>query len=610
MLKTLLRGSTLKNVMIDLSIILNSYHTGPVLFRSIEAILKQSSVHYELIIVNNGNPPPIEERLQQLCDQHDHMHLLTGHGNIGFAKGCNLGAHQAKGDYLLLLNPDCILPPHALCEMVTLFKNDPQSWMAGAKHLLPDGSAQPSNRRNLLSPATFFGTALPLSSIAPRYFSALNLPEAEDETPHHVPAISGALMLFKTTRYHQLGGLDEGYFFHVEDLDLCKRIHDQGGKILYLPSITPLHFLSTSRISSSFAEYHKRKGFTRYLYTHYRRYPIRYILCILAVFGRYYVKKPILALKRTKERASLHRLHRREHHISDYLHATHSPTTQDSPLNTTRIAVIGTSGQVGLSLIKHALHDGHIVDGFYHRTVIDYQHDRLHWQCLQQRPVLDPATHTLIYCAPIWTLPALLPYINTQSVQHIIAFSSSSIDGKARSTNKEEQHTVKQLKDAETQLIEFCQKHDITYTILRPTMIYGIGLDANISTIQSVIRKIGLFPVIWNATGKRAPVHVEDLANAALCCISHQATHNQIYTLSGGESLSYRTMVNRAGATVSRPNAALPIPFLGLLFTIARIVIRKKELNSSTARRMREDLDFPHDKASKDFGYTPRRFTP
>ena len=83
------------------SIVMVSYHTGPILKTSIESVLKQT-LPFELILVDNGNPPDMRQSLAALADSNERVHLHVGHGNVGFAKGCNIGARNAKGDYILL----------------------------------------------------------------------------------------------------------------------------------------------------------------------------------------------------------------------------------------------------------------------------------------------------------------------------------------------------------------------------------------------------------------------------------------------------------------------------------------------------------------------------
>ena len=77
-------------------------------------------------------------------------------------------------------------------------------------------------------------------------------------------AVSGALMYMSASSFRRLGGFDEGYFLHVEDLDLCRRAEADGGSVIYTPHASALHFGATSDAPSLFVEKHKGAGFNRY----------------------------------------------------------------------------------------------------------------------------------------------------------------------------------------------------------------------------------------------------------------------------------------------------------------------------------------------------------
>jgi hypothetical protein len=249
------------------TVVLVSYHTGDVLFDTIKAVLKQQPLD-KLIIVNNGNPPEIVARLETLAQNNPAIDILSGHGNIGFGSGCNLGAENAKGDYILLLNPDCVLSPDALTTAIIEMENHPDTWLAGCRHVLPDGSLQRMNKRRLLNLITFFSEALKLHTLC-SLFPSINLSEQISDTEsEYIPAISGAFMMMPKDKFQQVGGMDEDYFLHVEDLDLCKRVHNAGGKVLYMPSVQSLHHLSTSDVSSHRINGYKARSFIRYFLKH------------------------------------------------------------------------------------------------------------------------------------------------------------------------------------------------------------------------------------------------------------------------------------------------------------------------------------------------------
>src|SRR4051812_6734384 len=95
------------------SVVMVSYHTGEVLPHAIRAVLMQAGLS-ELILVDNGNPAETVNELAMLAAHNERFVLVTGQGNVGFSRGCNLGTARASGEYVLLLNPDCLLPADAL----------------------------------------------------------------------------------------------------------------------------------------------------------------------------------------------------------------------------------------------------------------------------------------------------------------------------------------------------------------------------------------------------------------------------------------------------------------------------------------------------------------
>ncbi len=121
------------------SVVMVTYHTGPVLFEAIEAVLSQDGL-YEFILVDNGNPPEVVAQIERRTAENDRLIWLSGHGNIGFAAGCNLGAKSARGEYLLLLNPDSILAPGGLRNLLAEGIGRPRPWMLGGRLMNPEGT--------------------------------------------------------------------------------------------------------------------------------------------------------------------------------------------------------------------------------------------------------------------------------------------------------------------------------------------------------------------------------------------------------------------------------------------------------------------------------------
>jgi hypothetical protein len=192
--------------------------------------------------------------------------LISGHGNIGFAAACNLGARSASCPILLFLNPDCVIQPdsNSLSHMAQALIDEKDAMMAGCRIINSDGSDQVTCRRNIMTPSNAISESLKLYKLSKQFPILNNYPIQK-----YVPAISGCCMMLRAADFQQLGGFDEAYFLHVEDMDLCLRISQLGKKILYINDIVIKHLLSTSDESSLVVEKYKSQGFLYYFNKYY-----------------------------------------------------------------------------------------------------------------------------------------------------------------------------------------------------------------------------------------------------------------------------------------------------------------------------------------------------
>ena len=265
-----------------ISVVMVSYRTGEVLFPSIDAVLApdQEGVA-ELILIDNGNPPEVAAELARRAEAEPRFTLVGGHGNIGFARGCNLGARRARCRHLLLLNPDCGLGPGAVPALLAEAAALGDHWMLGCRVLDPDGNDQRGSRRALLTPRTALVEMFRLDRLAPRLFRHHRLNHHDRPLPGgtaRVPAVSGACMMLPAATFRAVGGMDEGYFLHVDDLDLCLRLHRTGIPVYFAPHVEAVHHAGSSQASPLRVEWHKTRGFLRYFRVHFRTSPLFLLL--------------------------------------------------------------------------------------------------------------------------------------------------------------------------------------------------------------------------------------------------------------------------------------------------------------------------------------------
>lgn len=196
--------------------------------------------------------------------------------------------------------------------------------------------------------------------------------------------------------------------------------------------------------------------------------------------------------------------------------------------------------------------------------------------------------------------------------RRVVAFGSTSVDVKQDSADAGERDLARRLREAEALLFETASRRGIGATVLRPTLVYGAGRDATLTRIAALATRLHGFALPADAAGLRQPVHVDDLAAAAMACLDAPATHGHAYALPGGETLSYRDMVSRVLAALpSRPRLfVLPTPLFRALLAPARMAGIAAGFGDAALARMREDLRFDDAPARRDFGYAPRAFAP
>jgi len=212
--------------------------------------------------------------------------------------------------------------------------------------------------------------------------------------------------------------------------------------------------------------------------------------------------------------------------------------------------------------------------------------------------------------SPIWVLPRALPTLEAGGVRRLVAFSSTSRFTKEHSPIAAERTTAARLIEAEDQTRSFCSAHSIAWTILRPTLIYAEGLDRSLNRLANLIRRFGVLPLSGDGSGKRQPVHADDLAAGAIAAALSPLAENRAYNLPGGETLSYRAMSERIFLGMGRKPRILsiPPPIWRIGLTLASPVVRGA--TTAMGSRMAEDLTFDPTPATADFEWRPRAFHP
>jgi hypothetical protein len=206
-------------------------------------------------------------------------------------------------------------------------------------------------------------------------------------------------------------------------------------------------------------------------------------------------------------------------------------------------------------------------------------------------------------------LEALLPRF--AEAGHFVALSSTSVMVKADSPDTAERRQVQRLQGAEEALQAFSAKTGVPWTVLRPTLIYDGRYDRNITAVARFIRHWGFFPIAAPGHGRRQPIHADDVAAAMAAVPDRPEARDRVLVLSGGETLSYRAMVERVFQAMGRKPRILPVP-TGLLaagFKLARPFLGAG-YSPALIARMNANLVFDGEEAWTILDLAPRDFQP
>jgi N-acetylglucosaminyl-diphospho-decaprenol L-rhamnosyltransferase len=231
--------------LMDISIVIVNYDTCDLLrdcLRSVYA--SEGDFHFEVIVVDNCSPDDSVSMVQQDFSQ---VKLILSSSNCGYGCANNLGLREAQGKYVLLLNPDTVLPPHALRDMWAFMEGHSDAGVAGPKLVLADGRLDLACRRSFPTLEIAFYRLLGLSKRYPKSarFNRYNLGYLDPDQLAEVDSVVGAFMLIRREALDQAGLFDERFFMYAEDIDLCYRIKvDYGWKVYYNPAVVVTHYKS------------------------------------------------------------------------------------------------------------------------------------------------------------------------------------------------------------------------------------------------------------------------------------------------------------------------------------------------------------------------------
>ena len=256
---------------VKLSVVVICWNDWNVIENCLRSIFEGThQITYEVIVSDNGSTDGSSDNVRTFFPA---VRLIENGANLGFSKANNVGIRAARGEYVLILNPDTIIHDGSLDRWITFAEAHPEAGAFGCKVQNPDGSYQESGRpfptlqRCLIAalclrPLGYLGRAF----LSDRYEGWKGDSEMEIDWQ------SGCCLMLRSGPLSHVSGFDEQFFYHFEEVDLCYRVWKAGYRILFTPSavITHLGGQSVGRFPVRFALEKSRSRY-RYFYKHFGR---------------------------------------------------------------------------------------------------------------------------------------------------------------------------------------------------------------------------------------------------------------------------------------------------------------------------------------------------
>lgn len=279
--------------MLDLGIVILNWNTRDLLRDCLRSVFAaRGNLTLQVCVVDNASSDGSAAMLRAEFSQ---VLLVESPRNDGYAAGNNLGLRALKFDvartdeprYVLLLNPDTVVPDSALTGLVAYMDAHPACAVLGPKLVLPTGELDLACRRSFPTPEVSFYRLTGLSKVFPksRLFGRYNMTYLDPDVETEVDSVVGACMLVRREAIAQAGLLDDKFFMYGEDLDWALRIKKLGWQVRYYPGVTVVHVKRAASRRSHKAQIAFHEAMLYFYKKHYARVtnPIVGALVVLGI---------------------------------------------------------------------------------------------------------------------------------------------------------------------------------------------------------------------------------------------------------------------------------------------------------------------------------------
>ncbi|WP_343641634.1 glycosyltransferase family 2 protein [Chryseobacterium sp.] len=227
-----------------LSVIIVNYNVTQLLRSCLQSLRKYiQEIDYEVIVIDNAST---DNSWGDLIPEFPNVYFISSTTNGGFAKANNKAVQMAKGEYILLLNPDTELEGFYMKELLDFADAQPSFGCLGVRMHDAGGNFLPESKRSV--PDMFNSFEKLFTNFKKNNSKSYYRNDIEENAIAEVEVITGAFLLAKKDVYERIGGLDEAYFMYGEDIDLCYTFLRNGYQNFYYGKVSILHHKGESTI--------------------------------------------------------------------------------------------------------------------------------------------------------------------------------------------------------------------------------------------------------------------------------------------------------------------------------------------------------------------------
>lgn len=223
----------------SVSVLIVGYNTKDLVLDCLAGLFKHTrDLSFEVLFVNNSE----DGSERAIRDAYPAVRVIDNTQNMGFGRGNNYLARHARGDYLLLLNPDTLVDNNAIHDLYVFAQHHPEGGAWGGVTRLKNGEIDPSCKQS--------GVGLGKSLLMLVGLSKLACPDVSSADAMDVASLSGAFMMMPRDLWHELGGFDESFFMYSEETDLCYRVRRTGRRVLITSRSSITHLVGSGSSQS------------------------------------------------------------------------------------------------------------------------------------------------------------------------------------------------------------------------------------------------------------------------------------------------------------------------------------------------------------------------